>query len=721
MRKTFQFLFGGCVAALLWPQAGLAQSQFLVRSQQGTIVQTLRDGDTLTFNSEGIGQVVNALVAVTYRGTQTATIGTFELTGATDFSVTTSPVLPVTLNPNETVSFLVSFSPTTLGRLPARLVVPFTEGVRTSGNLTANLLGTTPEFGFSFIPPKGSQNSIQSGGTIAYPDTAVNQTNAATFIISNRGTGPGTLQNVTLTGGQYTIGGVPLLPATIRDGQEVRLTITFAPLQSGTFPGSIKIDFVVGSATINLTGIGTAAAYSYEFVSGSATRPISPNDTLSVPQTNVTEKSLVTVRLRNTGNADGVISAIAVSGAAEFTLNDVPFLPQTLKPGDGLSFNVQFAPKEPGTISARLRVGDAFFNVTGVGLGVTLTYAFSVGEASTTVANNGSVVLPQAAVGSTSSARFTISNTGNSPTFVNSISIPGSTIFTLTDVPALPVRVAGGQAVSFTINFSPIVAGAATGSLKVDALTFNLTATAGDPPALPRVTFPGATATADSAALATVGVTLASPYPVNLTGRLLLAFASDFFADDPAVQFASGGRTLLFVIPAGTTRALFGVNQTDVRLQTGTVAGTITLAATFETEAGKINLTPTSAPATTITVRPAAPRIRAVQLSARTTSSFTILVTGYANTRNMNQMAFQFTQAVDPDKKDLKLDTTSLNWNVEGPFASWFQSTAAAPFGGQFTATVTFNVRGDIDAIQSVSVTTSNGQGTSNSGSVALR
>jgi hypothetical protein len=701
---------------------GLAQAQFQVRAQQGTIVQILRDGDTLTFNSEGLGQAVNAVITVTYRGAQTAVIGSFELTGATDFSVTTSPALPVTLNPNEAMSFLVTFTPTAAGRSPARLVIPFTEGVRTTGSQTVNFVGVLPEFGFSFVPlPRGNQNSIASGGTIAFPDTAINQTNAVTFIISNRGTGPGTVNNITFSGAQFTIGGVPILPAVIPAGQELRLTLTFAPTQSGASTASLRVDFVVGGGVFSLTGTGTGAAYAYEYVVGSSARPLAVNDTLTLPQTNVTEKNSVRVQVRNTGNADGVITAIAVSGSAVITLTDVPFLPVTLTPGSGLSFNIQFAPTQPAVSNARLRVNDAFFNITGTGLGSTLTYAFLVGAASTTVVNNGNVILPPTGVGATSSARFQISNTGNTATFVNSISIPGTTVFTLAGVPALPARIDGGQTVSFTINFTPIAVGSATATLKIDVLNFNVSAVGTDPPALPRVTFAGSPANADAAQLVSVGVTLGSAYPVNLTGKLLLAFASDVFADDPAIQFASGGRSLNFVVPAGETRAVFGVNQTEVRLQTGTVAGTITLAATFATEAGNINLTPTVAPATTITVRPAAPRIRSVQLATRTSTGFTILVTGYANTRNMSQMAFNFTAYVDPNNKDLKLDTSSLNLSVDGPFASWFNSTASAPFGGQFTASISFNVSGSIDAIQSVAVTMSNAQGTSNSGSVALR
>jgi hypothetical protein len=48
---------------------------------------------------------------------------------------------------------------------------------------------------------------------------------------------------------------------------------------------------------------------------------------------------------------------------------------------------------------------------------------------------------------------------------------------------------------------------------------------------------------------------------------------------------------------------VFGLNDNVIRFQTGTVAGTITLSATFSTTAGGISLTTTAAPATNIAVR----------------------------------------------------------------------------------------------------------------------
>ena len=269
----------------------------------------------------------------------------------------------------------------------------------------------------------------------------------------------------------------------------------------------------------------------------------------------------------------------------------------------------------------------------------------------------------------------------------------------------------------------PITVVQTTGSLRIDNRTFTLSGSGDAPPALPAVSFSGSTGTVDAAQQIGVGITLNNAYPVQLAGKLTLTFAptADVFSDDPAIAFASGGRTVNFIVPANSRTAVFGVSDSQARLQTGTVAGAITLTATFATDAGGINLTPSTAPAVNIPVRPSAPRITSVQLSSRTASAITVLVTGYSPTRSADTMAFTFTPFVDPDNKDLLLDTTKLSLAVDGPFSVWYRSTASQAFGSLFTATVTFNVFGSIDAIQSLTVTLKNSLGISNSGAVSLK
>jgi hypothetical protein len=318
-----------------------------------------------------------------------------------------------------------------------------------------------------------------------------------------------------------------------------------------------------------------------------------------------------------------------------------------------------------------------------------------------------------------------VTNTGNTAGYINSISAtgPAAGVFTLTSLPPLPVRVEGGATASFGVAFAPISIGQASGTLRIDSQNFNLSGVGDSPPPLPGVSFSGPGSAVDAAQQTGVGVTLDTPYPVQLSGKLTLAFApsADVFADDPAIAFASGGRTVNFIVPANSRSAVFGLNDSQIRFQTGTVSGMITMTATFATEAGNINLTTSNPPATIIQVRPSAPRIISLQLAQRGAASFTLVLTGYSPTRSANSLDFTFTPFVDPANKDLKLETTSSSIAATGPFSVWYQSAASQTFGSLFTATITFNVRGNIEALQSVAVTMSNRVGTSSSSVVQLR
>ena len=346
------------------------------------------------------------------------------------------------------------------------------------------------------------------------------------------------------------------------------------------------------------------------------------------------------------------------------------------------------------------------------------------GSVTATVQNNGTVVFTPVAVGDTSSVRFLITNTGTSAASINSISVSATgTIFTLADVPTLPVTLQPGAVAAFTVNFTPIVPGSATATLKLDTVSFTLSATASPPPALPEYRIEGASGNVEPQQQFSMSLTLARAYPLALNGVLTLAFNSDVFNNDPAVQFGPGGRTINFTIPANTTRAVFPNNQTTVRLQTGSTAGTITLTPSFTTTDGGINLTPASPPSLNLSIPQSAPRLLSVQLSAKTATAITLLVSGYATGRSITQMDFTFTPTAEEN-----VATTKLTLSVEASFIAWYQGTTSQAFGSLFTATVPFTLAGDVkkvtnvsDTIQSVSVTLTNRQGTSTARSVDLR
>ena len=219
-------------------------------------------------------------------------------------------------------------------------------------------------------------------------------------------------------------------------------------------------------------------------------------------------------------------------------------------------------------------------------------------------------------------------------------------------------------------------------------------------PTAPAVSFTGLAATNTPASQPRVQIGLANPYPVNVTVKLTLTFVPDSGADDPSVQFASGGRTAQVVIPAGSTGGL-----TDIGLQTGTVAGTINV--TGQLLAGATDITPTPAPARSTKVSPGPPVITSVT-ATRTAGGFTVVVNGYATTRSVTTATYVFT-----GNGTTTISTSQLDTSVGTPFTTWYQSSSSTPFGSQFSLTQPFTVNGDATGIRSVAVTLTNSLGTS--------
>jgi len=211
-----------------------------------------------------------------------------------------------------------------------------------------------------------------------------------------------------------------------------------------------------------------------------------------------------------------------------------------------------------------------------------------------------------------------------------------------------------------------------------------------------------------------ISLNLASPYSVAIAGTLNLNVSGDLTAD-PAVQFSTGGLTVPFVIPANTTSAVFGNQGTQIGLQAGTVASTITLTPTFATRGGNVDLTPTNPATLKIAVAPAPPTLISIQLSGQTANTVTISLSGFTTTRKLTTGTIQFTTA-----PGFSMPTSKFTIDLQPIATVWFRSIASQPFGGQFTISIPFTFQGTVptgktllNSIASVSATLSNEVGTS--------
>lgn len=714
--------------------AQTTQFPFQLSASSGGNTVLLANGATISFSAL-IGSTQSAQINALYRGTGTVTITQKpNLFGSTAFTVTFPSSLPLVLNPGDPFFFTITYSPQSTSQTSAQLDLPFTETLppaagsttptQNLGDINFVLQGSTPSFTLSYIL-QTDQNVVplQPGGTIPFKPTLINTTAQALLNITNLGTGPGQVTNITITGNAFKLAGLPLFPAPVAAGATLQLAVNYSPTAVETDTGQIQITLDPKTTiTINLQASGINSTFLYQVLVGTKTISVPPGGSAKIPDTNVGDTTSVTIRVKNTGAANGIINSIDVVGPG-FALTSPVLLPQTLAPNASLSFTVAFMPTQPGPATAQVIVGNDQFQLVGNGIGPNLVYSYLSGGTTVTLsASNPAVVFSPVMISQSEKATFVVKNTGTQAAIIANIGIGESkSPYSISGLPALPLSLAPTKQLKFTINFAPSTTGFSNGTLVINTTAIGLTGSGTEPPALPAYTIQGPSGNATPLTQPAVSLKLAAPYPVALTGTLTIGISGDL-TSDPAVQFATGGRIVPFLIPANGTQATFADQGTQIHLQTGTVASTVTLTPTFATQAGGVDVTPSSPTTLEFTVPAAAPVLVDIQATAQGTNTIVVSVSGYSTTRSLTNITVQFTVA-----SGFTVTTSQLTVDLTQAATAWFDSSTSDAFGGQFVVSVPFTFQGTapsgqtiLNSVTSVAATVSNGQGTSNSLQVSL-
>ncbi len=711
------------VPLLFVSTAGAQTPPFAIRVQQGQATTNVAAGDSFPMTADGVGRTATATLSLTSRVSSAVTIKSVDLTGSGDFAVSGSAATVV--NPEQTISFTITFRPSSAEQKTSRLAITYSDVAAGPANtVTLTAIGTTPDFVVSYSTPSdGNTTTVSENGTILLSVAPVEGNSTTQIIVSNRGSGPGAIREIAVTGGPaFQLQNIPALPATAMAGDSVRFNIRFVPPALGDTNGNLTIAAGVRTLPFVLKGTAVGAQFRYESLKDDQATSLLAGQTLSFSGVKTGETETLRLRVRNSGNAEGRITALNIQGAA-FQIVDAPFLPIVLATTSTATITVAFRPAQPGPATGRLQVGADVFSLTGNGVGPFLTFNYANGSTTTPVAGEGTVIFTPTAIGKSAAVRFTIANTGTADALIGSIGVAdGNTIYTLAGVPQLPLTLQPGNSASFDVTFTPSRLGVINAILRIDAQAFTLSGLATAPPPLPSYRFEGPTGDVDPMQQPSVSLTLAEPYPLNVRGTLTMAFNSNVFSNDPSAQFANGGRTVEFTIPANATRATFPNNASQIRLQTGTVAASLTLTPSFTTEGG-VDLTPASRPSLQLNVPLGVPRILSVQVTGLAQNTFTVSVTGFAPGRAVTQMEFTFTPAAG-----VGLPASRISVPVEGALSAWYQSTQSQQYGSMFTATLPFTVQvanpGTLTlqrALESISVRLINQQGTSEPGTVPFR
>jgi hypothetical protein len=404
----------------------------------------------LDFGTVVVGSSKNLTDVITNGSTAAVTLS---LQSATqDFQVV-SPSLPLSLAPGQQAMVTISFTPPTAGN-PAGTISFVGSG---SGKIQVELAvsGNSVKEGQLAVNPQA----------VAFGSVPVGQSRSLSATLNNPGGTTVTLARASVSSAAFQVSGLNF-PVTFAPGQSVTMTIVFAPKSAGALNGTIAVSgsasLVVGSAqsgsapqlstpislSIGVTGSGISGASQGQLVLSPAVL------TFSGVQVGSEQQQVAT--LTNSGGASIMVSQATVTGAG-FSLTGLS-LPLTLGVGASAQFSVAFAPKAGGTVNGAISfTSDASDGLLSLPLSGTAVTAGQLASIPASV-NFGAV-----AVGTSQKQSATLTNTGGSSLTISQAPITG-TGFSLSGI-NLPLTLAAGQTVSYSVIFAPESSASVSGNI----------------------------------------------------------------------------------------------------------------------------------------------------------------------------------------------------------------------------------------------------------------
>ena len=384
---------------------------------------------SLNFGTVQVGSSQTLSGTLTNSGGSSISITQASASG-TGFTVS-GLTLPLTLSAGQSATFSAVFRPQTSGTASgslsissnasnATLTIPFSGTAVTQGTLAAS--SSTLSFG-----------NVLVGNNQSLPET-----------LTNSGGSSISITQATPSGAGFSISGLSL-PLTLAAGKSTMFNVVFAPQSAGSRTGSIVI---ASNASNSSLSISTSGA-------GITPGAVSPSpSTVDFGSVQTGNSKLLSETLTNSGGSNMTVSQATVSGAG-FSISGLT-LPLTLTPGQSFTFGITFAPQTSGSATGSLVIS------SGTTLSIPLSGTGTV--LSQLTVSPATLSFGSVTVGSSKAATATLTASGSSVT-VSSIT-PSTTEFSVSGL-TLPVAIAAGQSVSFTVTFTPQSSGNASASLSV--------------------------------------------------------------------------------------------------------------------------------------------------------------------------------------------------------------------------------------------------------------
>jgi len=281
----------------------------------------------LSFGNIQVGTNQTQAATVTNSGGANLTISQATATGA-GFTVT-GLSLPLTLVPNQSMTFGVAFAPTSAGTSNGSLSITVS-GSNTSLALALSGTGVMPA------------TLVANPATLTFTNVQVGQSPVQAETVTNTGGSTAQISQVAAGGTGFSVSGITT-PVTLTPGQSTSFNVAFAPQSAGSFSGSVSISSNASNPTLSETLSGSAIPQSQ------GTLSVSP---VNAGNITVGTSGTQTGTLSATG-ASVSVSSVGLSGtnASEFSVSGLSF-PVTVTTSQPVYFTVTFTPGATGAASA---------------------------------------------------------------------------------------------------------------------------------------------------------------------------------------------------------------------------------------------------------------------------------------------------------------------------------------------------------------------------------
>nr|HQU73099.1 choice-of-anchor D domain-containing protein [Calditrichia bacterium] len=395
----------------------------------GAVLKDSSTTETLTVGNQG-----TSLLTITHLAIQGDSTGSY--------SVLAVPLLPLSLNPGETLPLELGFTAPDTGSFPAQLI--FVSDDPDQDTLTVQLTarGIKPEI-------------VSTPPALAFGRVTVDTDSQRTISIANTGSASLVIDGIDIVGADqnnFVVVNPPTLPRTIAPGgNPLQLTIRFTPDSLRTHTAFLVVsnnDPDHNPLDIRLTGIGV--------IPDIAVSPLS----LAFGTVVVGQDSVRSVSVSNTGSGVLYIIDLDVVGAnpADFQVAGNPTLPIAIAPGGGpVPVSVSFSPQSIGTKTA-------FFSIVSNDPDENPVFIQLQGVATKPdiVAHPADFDFGNIPVGSQGTREFYVRNDGNATLVIGDTAFvgPGAAHYHMVNPPAFPVEIpVGPDSVKFTVAFQPAAPG----------------------------------------------------------------------------------------------------------------------------------------------------------------------------------------------------------------------------------------------------------------------